>query len=1257
MSLGNLAVLGIMLVILAVYRRMDMNNRTLEKVRRYADKAREDLDVVVLEKVQNLKDLGIELEVHQKTAKEILKRSQGIEDNFKEKFAAGEIIAARLDEYDRVLEELVRMTRSAEENIGRIKEESAFTDSVAKKLREVSTRLEEQEARIPEVVSRFGEVNDAALRSAQDAVMDSAAIRIEEMTGIIEAASAKAAELELFMKTREAENRRAADRIQLDLQGLGERIIEKTGAELSRIEADYDSRLQEAAARGEALETRALAKLRDFFEEKMKTVTRENAARLDEEKKELGARLAELAGIFRDSRAETELALEASKRDSAARLDRERQELEGALADLAAGVQEAREEAGRDLETMRAEISAASGEFRAVVRETMDDLEAGLHASENAFQARIAEVGERSRELAESVHDRILAEIETKSAGLRREEEERNKKLLDSAAELRSRIEEELLALRKGSETGAAELRFAVRRFEEADASLREKTAEISSQSEALWIQASADLESLKDSMDRETRRMEETLQGFIRENEQKVVQAAENIQSRVVGDLESRLEDYEKNISYRFSRVDDLFADVENLEKNLREVMAGVSARLRDDYTRFGTEMQARRQADQEELELSARKLREEMDGVEKSLLELKTRAYDNVSEKLKVFEDDFFQDLRVRSADMEEKLLDWQSRVDGSLLALERKGSEERERVEKRYGEELKERFEESREEFLQQLAALEGQAEDLRSGFSAREEESAAAIADFQGSVRARLEEAIASSQGLIQEELQRYGRALEQEAAKHRKEQDGRLRLLAEELEERKKDLAGSLESLGSDVEVWQARVLQDLKASEAEVNNRFAGIKVLVSETVSGLRDEFSSQRDDLVLSTREERTEMKEELRRLGESVSSLREELRNGAEESLEEFRSRGEEAREEYQKKNMELRAEAEGKIRDLRAIIADTRTQFEASSQKLYGRMEESARLLSINLGEIERKQRNFVEQTKIFERADALKISLGESIEELKTEMNRVDARRKEMKDLETQLQKVRKLGEEVSEKMSRFTVEKRRIDALESDYSRLIGMSDAVEMKLRQISETDDGITAVQASLRGLETLQKDTEARFERLEKKKKILDVTTEGLDKNFALLGEMEKKLESLQREISQVPGSLEALNRRISQLAGGKEKADEAAKLLGDIDGVMKDLEKRMAQLQKIREWLAKTETRIEEVSREVQEQVKLLGTLLKDGSRSPKKEKGAPSMSARETVTKLARQGWTVEQIAAATKLSRGEVELILELTAN
>lgn len=37
-----------------------------------------------------------------------------------------------------------------------------------------------------------------------------------------------------------------------------------------------------------------------------------------------------------------------------------------------------------------------------------------------------------------------------------------------------------------------------------------------------------------------------------------------------------------------------------------------------------------------------------------------------------------------------------------------------------------------------------------------------------------------------------------------------------------------------------------------------------------------------------------------------------------------------------------------------------------------------------------------------------------------------------------------------------------------------------------------------------------------------------------------------------------------------------------------------------------------------------------------------------------MGTREVVTRLAHQGWTVKEIASATKLSRGEVELILEL---
>ena len=89
--------------------------------------------------------------------------------------------------------------------------------------------------------------------------------------------------------------------------------------------------------------------------------------------------------------------------------------------------------------------------------------------------------------------------------------------------------------------------------------------------------------------------------------------------------------------------------------------------------------------------------------------------------------------------------------------------------------------------------------------------------------------------------------------------------------------------------------------------------------------------------------------------------------------------------------------------------------------------------------------------------------------------------------------------------------------------------------------------------------------------------------------------------------------------------------------------------------MENLNQAREWLARTETRLEEVQREAEEQVKLLGAIMKqDGGQ--KNAAGAPPVTTRDTVIKLARQSWNVDEIARATSLSRGEVELILELAA-
>jgi hypothetical protein len=97
------------------------------------------------------------------------------------------------------------------------------------------------------------------------------------------------------------------------------------------------------------------------------------------------------------------------------------------------------------------------------------------------------------------------------------------------------------------------------------------------------------------------------------------------------------------------------------------------------------------------------------------------------------------------------------------------------------------------------------------------------------------------------------------------------------------------------------------------------------------------------------------------------------------------------------------------------------------------------------------------------------------------------------------------------------------------------------------------------------------------------------------------------------------------------------------------------LLADVEDRMRKLQVAREWLSKTETRLETIGKHAGEQLNILKTIMKDdGGSDGKKGKGAPPYDTRQMIVKLARQGWAVKEIAKASNVSQGEVELILEL---
>lgn len=1204
-TVGNLLVIGIVLVILAIFRQLDRNSKTLDKVRRYAEKAREELDRVVLERVQNLKDLAIELDIHQKAGKEILKRIQTIEEGIQEKFAAVDTIGTRIKDYDKVLSDLIEMTRRAEENIQRLKDESVFVDETARKIKALQSKMDAQEAQIPALVRQFEALNGKSLESVKEQVLSAADKSVSYLESRLAEAMTKTDELVLFLQNSGRRLREEAGTFEGNLRKAADDLLTEVSNRLAALEQSYNDRLEEVARKGELLETKALQKLKEHVEEKMRSTYRDLSTQIEAEKTALKSHLDEL---------ET-------------KIYQIEQEIETSLAEVR----------NKSYDT----ISSFKEELQIAFEKQTGEMKESFTATRMDLEKSLAQFTEETLEKTSFLNDRILS-LDTHVQTYLRE------------------IEDKILRGRENLELYSQETR---RRMETLSAELAKKQAEMEDSFKAEFAslqgvreELSRNLDHLRSSLVSEAKGFEALLKRTYQEGEEKIARQGEELENRVLQRLESRLQEQEKEFSYRFAKIEEVSSEIDNLENNLRTFMERTKVRLQEDFTNFGKQLHAERLKDQEEVARAMAEIRNSMAELEKGLADLKTRAYENVSEKLKVFEDEFFQDLKTRDQQMQSKFMEWQNKVDGALDALMEEEVNERRKIEERYTTELSSVLQDFQKRFLLQVETMNTEVEGFRKQTEFRIREFEKNLQQYREEMVRGIEESKAASLGTFSEEFARHQKILKEEMERFEKEYENRLKVILDTFDAQKRELGGLLENVRSDVTLWQAKVGQDLKTSESEITNQFSSFKVQISNTIGSLRDEFLKQKNDLIAATEEERKRLKEELVSLAGRMESLEESLHKKTEEALLSFREGYEGFQEEFQRKIKELQMEAEGKMRDFRSYIKDTQERFEVLHQELFGKLEKSAKLLTLNLAEIEKKQKAFVEQTRIFDRADALKQTLLEQIEEMKRDLQRIEEDRRELKETEAQFLRVKKLGEETTEKLARFTAEKRRIDSIEEDFKRLMAMSEGIELKLRQVATSEDGIQSIQANLRSLQSLQQDVETRFERLEKKRKFLDLTLEGIDKNFQTLQEMERRMSSIEQELKELPDAVQTLGKQLQILSEGRGRVEETIQRIAQIDGLMKELETRAANLLKAREWLAKTETRLQELSREAQDQVKLLGSLLKEGAKTPGKgDRGAPSLSARETVTKLAHQGWTVEQIATATKLSRGEVELILELS--
>ena len=289
--------------------------------------------------------------------------------------------------------------------------------------------------------------------------------------------------------------------------------------------------------------------------------------------------------------------------------------------------------------------------------------------------------------------------------------------------------------------------------------------------------------------------------------------------------------------------------------------------------------------------------------------------------------------------------------------------------------------------------------------------------------------------------------------------------------------------------------------------------------------------------------------------------------------------------------------------------------------------------------------------FTDQTPLLERADRMR----EHLERLDKRYADVQRQKHAVAEMEMELNRATKLGEEVSVRLARLSADRHRVESMERDFQRLLAIAEDMDISLTTVETGRQAAQDVQAKLQKLGELADAVDARYQQLSHKHETAEATSSGVDRNFELLNQLDEQVIGLRPDVLKLAAGLAELQSRVDALANNKESADAVIRSLDGVDGLLGDLQSRTERLMTAREWLARAETRLEQIGQQARASVRELESLA--GSRSEGNDGGGgsrPAVENRETVSKLAGQGWSIPEIARATKLSRGEVELILEV---
>lgn len=715
----------------------------------------------------------------------------------------------------------------------------------------------------------------------------------------------------------------------------------------------------------------------------------------------------------------------------------------------------------------------------------------------------------------------------------------------------------------------------------------------------------------------------------------------------------QSLLDTFSDDFSFKSESLEKGIADIDVIKQSLENSLKEISAKVLGDFSDFTDEQASSLQKHEENFANQMSLISTTIRGLENELQELKQRAYDNVSEKLSGFEDSFLEDLTKQSQRLNDSLENWQNAFDAKLENLSLEYSDQRKVLENKYTEELKEKIQAIQERFTNYSNTLENSFEEKNKKYQADFLGLDEKLVLFIGEYKEAFEKTRIEADAYVKNEITHFIGSIDEQIKRYEKDVAQSLEKMTDDISDSSQQAAALLDSIRTDFSEWKERM-----------NTQFVEVKTIFDDKYASFSEDAQNVLVDLermlkdAVSTSSESAleqirELEEKIEAISNETESVIQHYNKHSNDIVDDFKAMYKEMLEETERKIKTQKAEVEEQLRQEKKIIQDIKLTNETSQEKMILKMQKDSDELNTSLDTIDRKIKQFIAQTQIFEKADVLKLDLEEKISEMKTETAQLMQYEKMIQALEKQVEKLKKSEEEVNQRVLKFNQEKKRIDDMEKNFNELVTLSSSIDQKVEGLKTTNDDLLIMQGDVRNYQSTIKEIANKIERLEKKEPILEQTIKGIDSTFKMLDDLEKRLQSCEAESADLPDLLQALKMDVDGLIKLNPKIKDVLDQADSLDEILSTTEERFDAIQDSKHWLASTESRLNEINKETKSYLKLLGEVKKSpGVRDSRSSQGLV-LETRENVIKLARLGWTPAKIAERLNISQGEVELILE----